>query len=362
MIIIIIIIVQPQSRKDVFWCSSYYCDCSNNIFPWTLIFTRMASSHIGITLQEIQKEQESIDKLIDSLLNTTTGTSSSGSVNADNKAINTPVLKKSRGRPSKSSVNSASSPVLRAASEKPSVDNIIECINKLNSQNRKLLECVQSLSDSVINGKCNSCPIAENSKNVGANNESTSAGLADRLDRIEQNINSNVLLCKGPGVSEVINQVRVGTSVNFERLKGNLCRAVCGDDIKEIDIKNLQVSIFGRERKSVRVDCGNSSSKLHIVRQARQRKPIGIYISEFLTKPKLEILRNLTSLKKLHPQKIKSVYTRDSNIFYRLQGADRAVLVKSVKEIENILKNVPATTVTPAEVAAIIPPVAVPVL
>ena len=45
----------------------------------------------------------------------------------------------------------------------------------------------------------------------------------------------------------------------------------------------------------------------------------------------------------MHPSKIKSVYTREGNIFYRLEGLNRAVMVKSNREIENIFRDVPST-------------------
>ena len=102
-----------------------------------------------------------------------------------------------------------------------------------------------------------------------------------------------MLICRGPGTAEVINQVKVGSSVNYEGLKGNLCRAICGDKVTEIDIKILQVSLFHREKKSLKIDCGNSFSKLHIIKQAKRKKPLGMYVSEFLTKSKLLLFQNL---------------------------------------------------------------------
>ena len=116
-----------------------------------------------------------------------------------------------------------------------------------------------------------------------------------------------------------------------------MCRAVCGDDVTGIDIGNLQVTLFGHEKKALKIHCANSSSKLHIVKQARQKKPSGIYISEFLTKANLKIHANLRKLKKLRPRKIKSLYTKKGNVFYGLHDVDRAVLVRSIQEVENII-------------------------
>lgn len=307
----------------------------------------MESGHDGISLQEIQKEQDSIDRLIDTLLNPTQVSSFYEPLSAENKEINSPVVrspapaKRGRGRPPKLNSSSIPSPVSRTAGCKPSIESVVECLNKLNSQNKKLLEYVESLSanvTSVANRECN-CSEAEKTDQILKDQESVNVGITDRLEKIEQNINSNVLICRGPEVSELVNQVKTGPTVNYEGLKGNLCRAICGDDVTEIDIKNLQVSLFGREKKAIKIDCANFPSKLHIVKQARQKKPSGIYISEFLTKTNLLIHANLRKLQKLHPRKIKSVYTREGNVFYRLQDEDRAVLVRSVREIENIIGN-----------------------
>ena len=197
---------------------------------------------------------------------------------------------------------------------------------------------VQSLSDSVSK-KC-SCEHTTD-ENISDIRGMVKVEITDRLEKIEQSINSNILVCSGPGVPELVNEVKTDSSINLDRLKGNLCTAICGEEVTEIDIKNLRVSLFGRERKSLKIECANSSSKLHIIKQARRKRPKGIYISEFLSKPKLQILRNLRNLKKLHPRRIDSVFTREGNIFYRLQGADRPVLVKSSKDIENIVNELP---------------------
>lgn len=169
------------------------------------------------------------------------------------------------------------------------------------------------------------------------NSNEVDTDFSNRLEKIEQGLNANVLLCKGPAIPELINQVKVGSTVNNEELKGTLCRAICGDEIAEIDIKNLQVAVIGREKKIVKVDCANSFSKLHIVKQARRKRPTGIYVNEFLSKSRLSVFNNLRNLKRLHPQKIKSVYTNDGSIFYRLHGAERPVVVRSNQDITNIL-------------------------
>lgn len=325
--------------------------CSNNI-----VVSRMEGRHGGISLEDIQKEQDSIDRLINNLISsdpTALFSESSSDINKETtiSRTSTPTqAKRGRGRPpkqpslsSRPNIGSAS-PVQRSRINNPSLENILDCIAKLNQQNKNLLQYVQSLSNNVEKHQsdCKASSSAENTNEIEENSV-VSAAISNRLEKIEQSINSNILVCNGPGIPDLINEVKADSSINLERLKGNLCTAICGEEVTEIDIRNLRVSLFGREKKSLKIECASTSSKVHIVKQARKKRPSGIYVSEFLTKPKLQVLRNLKGLKKLHPSKIKSVFTKEGNIFYILQGSSRPVMVKSNSEIENIVKE-PSTT------------------
>ena len=81
--------------------------------------------------------------------------------------------------------------------------------------------------------------MASRNANEIVDQEVIDVGISNRLEKIEQNLNSNVLICKGPEVSELIQEVKTGSSVNYEVLKGNLCKAICDDEVREIDIRNL---------------------------------------------------------------------------------------------------------------------------
>ena len=265
----------------------------------------MEGCHVGTTLEDIQREQNNIDKFIESLLasDPTTLLCETQREATNSQIGNSPLpAKRGRGRPpkvAKPSPRSSLSPAQWPVTGKPSLDSLFECILKLNTQNRNLMQYVHSLSDSVNNKKCNCEQTIENpSSTRSETSDEVKLEISERLEKIEQSINSNILVCSGPNVPELIQEVKTESSVNFDRLKGNLCTAICGEDVTEIDIKNLKVSIFGREKKSLKIECANSSSKLHIIKQARRKRPRGIYVSEFLSKPKLQTLKNLRNLKK----------------------------------------------------------------
>ena len=126
------------------------------------------------------------------------------------------------------------------------------------------------------------------------------------------------------------------TPPNLERLKGEVCRAVCGDQVTGVDISCVNLSLLGRERKFIKLDCRNPSSKIHLLKQARRNKPQGIFVSEFLTKAKLSIFYNLRQLKRQYPEKIKSAFSKGGNIYYRLVNSSEIVQVNSLSDLQKI--------------------------
>ena len=69
----------------------------------------------------------------------------------------------------------------------------------------------------------------------------------------------------------------------------------------------------------VKDECPSLASKVHIIRKARERKRQGLlYVNEFLTESKLKLFLKATALKKLHPSKIKRVFTRGGTVCYSL--------------------------------------------
>ena len=177
-------------------------------------------------------------------------------------------------------------------------------------------------------------PIEQNTVLEGVNN---------RLERIEQNLNSNTLICRGPTIERLITESATRESANLERLKGRICEAVCGDEVTAVDVRDLQVSLYGRDKKSVRLSCTNAGSKIHLLKQARKKKPEGLFVNEFLTSNKLKLYKNLRQLKALHPNKIKAVFTRNGNIFYTLSESDRAIPVTATTDLNSIvIPEVPA--------------------
>ena len=104
------------------------------------------------------------------------------------------------------------------------LDAVVDCLNKLNAQNKRLLNLVERLTESVNkhNSNCHVESLPTPKEDVVTRNQTAVLGsVSNRLEKIEQDMNSNVLICRGPGVSEFISHSTASTAVNHERLKGD---------------------------------------------------------------------------------------------------------------------------------------------
>ena len=314
----------------------------------------MGSRHLDFTIQDIHDEQRSIDGIVKSLLNFTPGAVSSSSANKNNENLTsgarTPIPgTRGRGRP-RTKLPSGSPSQSKPVSG-PTLESVIECLNKLNSQNKRLLNFVDYLSEKVEKYACTHAAADDGAPNEirePSSENNVLQNVNNRLEKIEQNLNSNILICRGAGVPQLIAGSADGNSTNFERLKGEVCRAICGDDVTGVDVGNLQVGHFGRDKKAIKVVCSNLTSRNHLLRQARQKRPNGIYLSEFLTTEKLSLFYRLRQMKRQHPAKIKSVFTRGGNIYYRLSDSDRITQVSSLQDLSGIVQSEPSSTVNPS--------------
>ena len=308
---------------------------------------------------EIGKEQEAINTLIESLLKYKIERSDSSGVK--NKSLNssTPITSRLRSthKPTsqKSNGNSPLSvPVASSSESEFPINLIVECFGRLNNQNRVLAARVDELQilinkqDEIIKDIRKSVPVRSPSlpnltpdnltPNVitpdltSSNNTRDNPDLAavvpssktidsvvERVERLENNINSRILLCRGPAVAPIINSSTINNTINSDLLKAKLCSTVCGDNISGITVNSLGVSLYGKNRNLVKIECTNNSIKEFLLQQARLRKPRGIYITEFLSSNKLNVYNDVLKLKKSFPSKIKAVYSRKGDIFCRTE-------------------------------------------
>ena len=123
-------------------------------------------------------------------------------------------------------------------------------------------------------------------------------------------------------MSSKITSSTAGSTTNIDLIKAELCREICGENVTEISVDSLSVNIYGKNKNSLKIKCNNVNTRDFLLKQARSRKPEGIYVTEFLTPNSLKVYHQLCGLRRNYPQNFKAVYTRNGEIFCRINPED----------------------------------------
>ena len=73
------------------------------------------------------------------------------------------------------------------------------------------------------------------------------------MEKLENNQNSRLLICRGPTVTRKIASHSGGSTVELEKIKAELCIDICGTDIAKISVDAFDVSVFGKNRDSLKI-------------------------------------------------------------------------------------------------------------
>ena len=314
----------------------------------------MAECHEGFSVLNVEEEQKEIDKLIASLLEYKPVAKDYASSQKNSpQPKSTPVAAskstRGRGRPTTRARPPVSvhSPAVDSLSLEPqclpSMELLITCMEKLNSQNKVLINKVKELESRVLK-PCSRDPIDLEHNLASSVTDSTAQlptepsailkSVVEKVDKIEDNINSKLLICRGPTVSRKIASTTENSTTDFGKLKAELCADICGSEITKISVGSFGISLFGKNRDALKIDCSNISVKKHLLNQVRQRKPEGIYLVDFLSPYKRRIHNKLVALKKEKPSVIRAVYIRRGVIFGKVD--EDTVRFDSLEDVENI--------------------------
>ena len=249
-----------------------------------------------------------------------------------------------RGRPPKNK-EAPSSPAVPVSETlcASGLEIIIECLNRLNSQNHKLSNRVSELDSTVKEQnkiiESLQTRLENNSESENRDNEGSPATsdkdllntVVKRVNKIEDNIISHLLLCRGPAVSAKIEESTRNGVIDLEKIKAEICADVCGETVTKISVSALGISVYGKSKKLLKIECSSISVRSHLLQQARSRKPTGIYLVEFLSPDKIGLYHRLLDLKREFPGKLKAVYIRRGDIFCKTEpGGDVIRIDKSV--------------------------------
>ena len=326
----------------------------------------MAGSHLNSLDFDVEKEQRDIEQLIQSLIQF----KPSEKTNKDISSTPKSVRPKTRGRPPFKTASTAESPSV-SSSPTDGVplsslrDLFVECLTKINNQNKFLVNKVTELESVVLdqNHKIEELKTAATTydslitqcKNQDvpplpspSHSQSVLSRVVERVDKIENNINSHKLLCRGPTVSSKLMSVLKDGAPNVEQIKADLCTEIFDQNVSKISVDSFDVSLYGRNSNLLKIECRSTGITDYIIEQARLRKPKGIYIVDFLSSEKLQIYQRLNNLRKRFPDQITALYTRRGDIFGKVGPEKKIVRFSSLVDVEALpLRDVAETTLVP---------------
>ena len=308
----------------------------------------MAGSHLSLPDFDVEKEQRDIDQLIQSLIKF----KPSDVANKEISVTPRSTRHKARGRPpSKSSAADTPSSPAGNAPLLSIRDLFVECLNRINNQNKFLVNKVANLESVVLEQNCKieelkSVTLNRESLNRQCDNQDTSSPssrspshsvlsrVVERVEKIENSINSHMLLCRGPTVSSKITSLTENGAPNLEKIKAELGTEIFGRNVSKISVDSFDVNLYGKERNLLKIECRSTSIRDYILEQARLRKPKGIYVVDFLSSEKLKVYQRLNGLKKQFPNQILALYTRRGDIFGKVGPENKIVRFNSLADVE----------------------------
>ena len=225
---------------------------------------------------------------------------------------------------------------------------LLDYLMKVNKFNKILLDRMDdiankynSLVEKLENKNIPSTPCHLAATNVSTATGESNSNLEQRnlelelkVDELQQQNYSNVVLCQG-SIIETIDQNNVKNDI-VEKLK-LLDNTVSSNDIDK-------VTFIGKTKKSIKIICSNSTVKSKIIKKSKEKKINNLYFSDFLTPLRSKLHYNLRQLKKNYPNRIKSVYIRFGKIYYKLDQDTEFLGVRSTQDLEKLLARLQEST------------------
>ena len=272
---------------------------------------------------------------------------------------------KARDRPPLKTASTAESPSLSSlpADGVPWYslhDIFVECLTKINNQNKFLVNKVTELESVVFDQNrkieelktattnCDSLITQCKNQDVPpllspSPSQSVLSRVVERVDKIENNINSHMLLCRGPTVSSKLTTILENGLPNVVQIKADLCTEIFEQNVSKISVDLFDVSLYSKNRNLLKIECRSTCIRDYII-----RKPKHIYIVDFLSSEKLQIYQRLNNLRKRFPNQITALFTRRGDIFGKVGPEKKIVKFSSLVDVQALpLRDATEATLVP---------------
>ena len=212
---------------------------------------------------------------------------------------------------------------------------------KLNKQLLTTLETLDNKYNDLISKLNNNKPSQENvvvtpptsvnTNSVPTTHTDITENLELKIDNLEQKNNSNILICSGNLINDLVNNAEFDDDLT-SKIQREVKKVY--PDLKTSDI--TKIIPHGREKKCVKLFCISLRVRNSIIFEARKKKPDGIYFSEFLTQRRFKLFYELRQIKKDNPDKIYAVYIRNGNIYSKKTRDDNHTIIKTKSNIDDL--------------------------
>ena len=175
--------------------------------------------------------------------------------------------------------------------------------------------------------------------------------LYDQVDNIEQNslnlqlvltcdlpqpepVDTPEITVNGEGQSETVRPIYVSQLARLKevqnRVRQHLTNVLA---LPETTFDNVSVRpLSKRASNKYHLTFPDVITKMALFDAKKRRSPSGLYIQDFLTRSREELLYNLRRMKNVD-KKLSAVYSRNGNIYVKFPGNDTASLVRNLNDI-----------------------------
>lgn len=169
--------------------------------------------------------------------------------------------------------------------------------------------------------------------------------LEHRVDALEQDSLSTVAMVQGPYLDQLItapssssagsNFIAPSVTQFASHINSLVPQTVQSSSL-------LLIQLIGRDRKHLRISFVSAIARDNFIRGIKLVKPDGLFVNDYLTKSRSELLYHCRALKR-NNRRVQAVYVRRGVIVCKVSGLTKAIFVESVDDLNNFRSSISGT-------------------
>ena len=177
----------------------------------------------------------------------------------------------------------------------------------------------------------------------------------DRLEQIEQDSLVDCIKLDGEVCKAIIEKSKkereggkTTTKGSTKKTENENASADLKSEVSKIIQKHVEniscevissVSVRGNKNKHLKVKVTSKEDKIEILKTFKRKKPANIYVNDYLTKNRSQLLFKLKTLKKENENKISSVYVYAGNICVKIVNNPKYFIRNNFNSVNSFCKD-----------------------